>query len=121
VWGVLVEPRGGCHCLQVPGRRTGDVLAGRWFTGVLATGFADLNLRLAELLDQVHMPGALLAPVLAAATWDFTLGADMRDFNDVPGWSDYAKALDIDRIEQYLALLTTDGALVPVSEGSSFQ
>jgi hypothetical protein len=120
-WGVAVDTRSGCHCLQFPGRRAGDLLPGRWFGGVLATGFADLNLRLAELLDEVRMPGALLAPVLAAATSDFTLGVEMRDFDDVPGWSDYTKALDIDRIEQYLALLTTDGALVPVTEGSSLR
>ena len=120
-WGVAVEPRSGCQCLQFPGRRTADLLPGRWFSGVLATGFADLNLRLAELLDEVRLPGALLAPVLAAATSDFTLDVEMRDFDDVPGWSDYAKALDIDRIEQYLALLTTDGALVPVTEGSSLR
>ena len=118
-WGVSGEPRTGCQCLQFPVGRAGDHFVGRWFSGVLATGFTDLNLRIAELLDQVRMPGALLAPVLAAATWDFAMGVVMRDFDDLLGWSDYANALDIERVEQYLALLTTDGPLVPVTEGSS--
>ena len=85
---------------------------------MLATGFADMNLRLAELLDELHMPGMLLAPVLASATWDFLMNVRINDFDDTSAWVEFASALSVDRVEQYLALLTTDGPLVPFPEGS---
>ena len=69
------------------GPRPLDAFAGRWFSGVLATGFADMNLRLAELLDELHMPGTLLAPVLASATWDFLMNVRINDFDDTSAWS----------------------------------
>jgi len=116
-WGVSAEPRLGCQCLQMPGFPL-EAYSGRWFSGVLATGFADMNLRVAELLDELHMPGALLAPVLASATWDFLMNVRITDFDDVTAWVTFASAIDLDRVEQYLALLTTDGPLVPFTEGS---
>ena len=116
-WGVSGEPRLGCHCLQLPGRPL-DVFTGRWFSGILATGFVDLNIRLAEVLDELHMPGALLAPVLASATWDFAMNVKTSDFDDRNGWIEFVAAVGVDRVEQYLALLTTDGPLVPVTDGS---
>ena len=117
-WGVSGAPRLGCQCLQMPAPRPLDAFAGRWFSGVLATGFADMNLRLAELLDELHMPGMLLAPVLASATWDFLMNVRINDFDDTSAWVEFASALSVDRVEQYLALLTTDGPLVPFPEGS---
>jgi hypothetical protein len=116
-WGVSAEARLGCQCLQMPARPI-DAYAGRWFSGVIATGFADLNLRLAEALDELHMPGALLAPVMAAAMWDFLMTVQVSDFDDVTSWITFASDLGIDRVEQYLALLTTDGPLVPITDGS---
>ena len=120
-WGVSGAPRLGCQCLQMPAPRPLDAFAGRWFSGVLATGFADLNLRLAALLDQLHMPGMLLAPVLAAATWDFLINVQINDFDDTAAWVQFASTIGVDRVEQYLALLTTDGPLVPLSEGSGLR
>ncbi len=117
-WGVSGAPRLGCQCLQMPAPRPLDAFAGRWFSGVLATGFADMNLRLAELLDELRMPGMLLAPVLASATWDFLMNVRINDFDDTAAWVEFASALTVDRVEQYLALLTTDGPLVPFPEGS---
>jgi hypothetical protein len=116
-WGVSGEPRLGCQCLQMPSLGL-DAYAGRWFSGVLATGFPDMNLRIAELLDQLKMPGALLAPILASATWDFLMNVRINDFDDVPAWGSFVSAIDADRVEQYLALLTTDGPLVPLTDGS---
>jgi len=40
------------------------------------------------------------------------------DFDDRNGWIEFVAAVGIDRVEQYLALLTTDGPLVPVTDGS---
>jgi hypothetical protein len=96
-------------------------MTGRWYTGALATGFPDLNLRLAEVLGELRMPATLLPSVLAAATWDLVLNVRSRDFDDRQGLIDFVDALTADRVEQYLALLTTDGPLVPVAAGSAPQ
>jgi hypothetical protein len=96
------------------GRGSTSHLAGRWFSGILATGFADLNLRLAELLAELQMPAALVAPVLAPATLDLIEGAVMRDSDDTRGLVAFVQGLGASRVAQYLALLTTDGPLVPV-------
>ena len=78
--------------------------------------FPDLNLRLAELLAEMQMPASLLGPVLASATLDFVNTAVSRDEDDRRGLTEFVQALDRTRLEQYLALLTTDGPLVPVDE-----
>jgi hypothetical protein len=117
-WGMPGEARIGCLCLQVPTPRQADLFTGRWHTGVLMTGFPDLNLRLAELLGDLGMPATLLPSVLAAATWDLVINAHSRDYDDRQGLVDYVDALTADRVELYLALLTTDGPLVPILDGS---
>ena len=63
------------------------------------------------------MPAALLGPVLASATLDFVNGVVTRDQDDRRGLVEFVQALRADRVEQYLALLTTDGPLVPIDDG----
>lgn len=113
-WGAPGEPRLGCLCLQLLDRRAWETLAGRRNSGMLATGFPDLNLRLAELLADLQMPPQLLGAVLGAATLDFINTMTSRDPDDWRGLVDFVQSLRAERIEQYLALLTTDGPLVPV-------
>jgi hypothetical protein len=74
----------------------------------------DLNLRLAELLTEMRMPATLLAPVLASATLDLVNTVPSRDEDDRRGLTEAIDGLGQDRLEQYLALLTSDGPLVPV-------
>jgi hypothetical protein len=83
---------------------------------MIAAGFPDLNLRLAELLTELHMPAELLAPVLTSATLDFVNTAISRDPDDQRGPLEFVQGLRGERLEQYLALLTTDGPLVPIGE-----
>ena len=115
-WGAPAEARLGCLCLAVLDRRPWESLAGRWGSGIFASGFPDLNLRLAELLADMQMPAALLGPVLTSAMLEFVNSAASRDEDDRRGLIDYVQALSTERLEQYLALLTTDGPLVPVGE-----
>jgi hypothetical protein len=112
-WGAPGEPRLGCLCLQMIDRRPWEMLAGRWPSGIFASGFPDLNLRLAELLAELQMPAPLLGPVLASATLDFILTASSRDPDDRRGLVEFVQELGPERLELYLALLTTDGPLVP--------
>jgi hypothetical protein len=81
---------------------------------MMASAFPDLNLRLAELLSDMRMPAALLAAVLPAATRDFIDGVTSRHLDDRRALVEYVQALGEDRLEQYLALLTTGGPLVPI-------
>jgi hypothetical protein len=115
-WGVPAEPRLGCLCLQLLDRRPWESLAGRWNAGMIASGFPDLNLRLSELLAEMRMPAPLLAPVLASAVLDFVNTVTSRDQDDRRGLVEFVQRLESDRVEQYLALLTTDGPLVPSEE-----
>jgi hypothetical protein len=115
-WGAPGEARLGCLCLQLLDRRPWETLAGRWGTGTFASGFPDLNLRLAELLAELKMPASLLGPVLASATLDFVNSVTSRDQDDRRALVEFVQALTTERVEQYLALLTTDGPLVPIAE-----
>jgi hypothetical protein len=115
-WGAPAEPRLGCLCLQLNDPRPWEALAGRWHSGILASGFPDLNLRLAEFLAELQMPAALLGPVLTSATLDFVDSAASRDQDDWRALVEFVQGLRRDKVEQYLALLTTDGPLVPVGE-----
>jgi hypothetical protein len=99
-------------------RRAWETLTGRWHSGILASGFADLNLRLAELLADLRMPAQLLGSVLAPATLDLIESAATRDHDDRRGLVAFVQALPPERVEQYLALLTSGGPLVPVGESS---
>jgi hypothetical protein len=115
-WGAPAVSRMGCLCLQMVVRRPWEGFAGRESRGMIASAFPDLNLRLAELLADLRMPAALLGPVLAAATVDFVDSAISRDFDDRRGLVEFVQSLRTERVEQYLALLTTDGPLVPLEE-----
>src|SRR5262249_19839367 len=115
-WGAPAGARLGCLCLQLIDRRPWDDRAGRWHAGLLASEFPDLNLRLAEPLADSKMPASLLAPVLASATLDLVNTATSRDLDDRRGLVEFVHALRVDRVEEYLGLLTTDGPLVPVGE-----
>jgi hypothetical protein len=117
-WGAPGEPRLGCLCLQMMDRRPWESLAGRRNSGILASGFPDLNLRLAELLAELKMPAPLLGPVLASATLDFVNTVASRDPDDRRGLVEFVQALRAEHVEQYLALLTTDGPLVPISDAT---
>jgi hypothetical protein len=115
-WGAPAEPRLGCLCLRLIGRRPWETFAGRWYAGMLASVFPDLNLRLGELLAELRMPSALLPSVLAAATVDLVENAERRDQDDRRGLIEFVRRVNRERVEEYLALLTTDGPLVPVGD-----
>jgi hypothetical protein len=115
-WGAPARPRLGCLCLQLPDRRPFDTFAGRWGSGIFATAFPDLNLRLAELLTELRMPASLVGPILTSATLELVNRTASRDPDDRRALVEFVAALTLDRLEQYLALLTTDGPLVPIGK-----
>jgi hypothetical protein len=80
---------------------------------MFASAFPDLNLRLAELLAELGMPARLLGSVLASATVDLVENADSRDPDDRRALVEFVHSVGRERVEEYLALLTTGGPLVP--------
>jgi hypothetical protein len=112
-WGAPARSRIGCLCLRLFSGSP-ERLLGRVNSGVLMSVVPDLNLRLAELLAEMRMPATLLAPVLASATLDLVNTVRSRDEDDRHGLTEAIDGLGQDRLEQYLALLTSDGPLVPV-------
>jgi hypothetical protein len=84
-------------------RQPWEIYTGRWNSGMTASAFPDLNLRLAELLEELHMPAVLLAPILTSATLDFVNSVVSRDPDDRRGLVEFVQALRTERVEQYLA------------------
>jgi hypothetical protein len=114
-WGAPATARTGCLCLSLDAPRPWEVLAGR--PAMVASAFPDLKLTLTDLLAQLRLPAPLLAPVLAAATLDFVNTANPPGRNDRRALERYVGRLRVVQLEQYLALLTTGGPLVPVDDG----
>jgi hypothetical protein len=54
--------------------------------------------------------------VLGPATLDFINNVPSRNQDDRRSLIEFVQALRPERVEQYLALLTTDGPLVPLDE-----
>ena len=117
-WGAPAGARLGCQCLRLIERRPWELFAGRGQGGMVASAFPDLNLRLAELLAELKMPAVLLPAVLGSATLDFVTSTISRSPDDRRGLVEFVQALRRERVEQYLALLTTDGPLFPIGESA---
>jgi hypothetical protein len=118
-WGAPARLRQGCFCLRMPQGPRWEHLAGRGAAGMLASTFPDLNIRLADLLHELAMPAELLAAVLGAATADLLDHAASRDVDDRRALVEFVQGLDTARVEEYLALLTSGGPLVPVGDSRS--
>jgi hypothetical protein len=113
-WGAPARMRQGCLCLRMPSGARWESLAGRGVSGLVTGAFPDLTIRLAELLAELEMPPAMLAAVLGPATADLLDHAVSRDADDRRGLVEFVQGLDASRVEEYLALLTSGGPLVPV-------
>jgi hypothetical protein len=80
----------------------------------MAAGIPDLNLHVAILLAEMHLPASLARTVLAAAALDFTEDAKPSDPNDWWTVARAARAIPRERIEDYIAAAAAvDGPLVP--------
>jgi hypothetical protein len=112
-WGMGAVVTTGCLCtrLRAPGGWWN--LAGRAQLGLLATTVADLNLRVAVLLRELNLPGALARDVLTAAVQDYIDEVRPSDHDDWLTLVRAAQAMPRERVEDYVAAITAGGALVP--------
>jgi hypothetical protein len=116
-WGVFALPAVGCLCLRFPGPGAWEETMGLSGTGIMSTRVPDLALRLAEWLAELQLPALLGRDTLAFAIDDFLTMAQPAHPDDWTALVDQAKALDRERVEDYISALAATGPLVPV-EGS---
>jgi hypothetical protein len=114
-WGPSGRSSSGCLCTRFPEATPIGEALGREGAGFVGAQLADLKLRLAELLEQEGLPAALLPSLLAAATADFIAGARQANADDWLSVATCARSLTRAQLEDYVAVLTAGGPLVPVS------
>ena len=112
-WGTYALRTAGCLCTEI-------AAPGRWQSwwglsqaGLPAALVADLPLRVAVVLHNLHLPAVLAKPVLAAAMQDFIDSVNPTDGNDWLTLARAAQAVGRERFEDYIAAATSDGPLLP--------
>jgi hypothetical protein len=117
-WGTAQIALSGCLCKAFPdppAPHRADPLVG---SGLLATAIDDLELRILEALDELHVPFSLARGVMAAALQDFLDSARPAYFGDWLSLSGQARDLPRERVIDYIAALTADGPLVPAASSA---
>jgi hypothetical protein len=113
-WGTTALQSVGCACTRMASPVRWRLMSGRPQMAFMAAGIPDLNLYVAVLLAEMHLPASLARTVLAAAALDFTEDAKPSDPNDWWTVARAARAIPRERIEDYIAAAAAvDGPLVP--------
>ena len=108
-WGMSQEPLSGCYCLRFPDPGAWNVLAGREVTRQLASGVADMNLRVAELLFELKVPAALFPGVLAIAIREYLDTVPALYPDDWLALSGHPSQLTRERVEDYVSAVVATG------------
>jgi hypothetical protein len=103
-----------CFCTRIDLPSRWLVLSGRPQLGVIATQVADLTLRIATVLHDLSLPAGLARDVLLASTADFVDEVRPTDADDWLTMVRVAQDWPRARIEDYVAVLSAGGVLVPV-------
>src|SRR6185295_3396178 len=112
-WGMTALASSGCFCTRLAPPNLWRFLVGRPQLGLMASTIADLNLHVAVVLHQLQLPAAVAKSVLSAAMQDFVDEARPTDFNDWLTLVRTAQAVPRERVEDYVAVATAGGPLVP--------
>ena len=115
-WGMSALASSGCFCTRLASPNQWRSLVGRPQLGLMASTVADLNLHIAVMLRVLRLPAAVAKSVLSAAMQDFIDEARPTDFNDWLTLVRTAQAVPRERIEDYVAVATADGPLVPFGQ-----
>jgi hypothetical protein len=118
-WGMSAVISNGCLCTVMPFEGQWPLFVGRPQLGVLSTQAADLNLRVALVLQEHALPTALAKGVLASAMQDYMDEVKPIDSNDWLTLVRWAQDVPNARMEDYIAALTAGGPLVPDRPASS--
>jgi hypothetical protein len=110
-WGMLGHPYDGRLTPVMPHARAWEEFAGRPETGMMSAQVPDLTLRLAEETARLHLPAALVPPMLSYAVQDYWYDVRARFADDWPAMIRQAAALSSERAEDYVAALAGTGVL----------
>lgn len=111
-WGMPSTSIGGCLCVEFDLRSTWWNAMGRTQLGLLPSELPDLNLRVAETLQQLHVPAILGRSILAFVAQSYIDRARVSDDDEWLGFARIATAWSRDDIEDAVAALTVDGPLI---------
>jgi hypothetical protein len=104
----------GCACSRFSPPQAWRLFSGRPQIGLMVPAMADLNLRVAMVLHEMHLPSAMLPQVLSFAVQDFVNEVAPTDAYDWWTLARTAQALSRERVEDYVAMAAAvDGPLVP--------
>ena len=117
-WGSAETPLTGALRLDLPVPPALERYMGRAGAGLLPTRLPDLKLRIVELLVQYGLPVALTRAVLAAAMQDALDHTHPAHLDDWHALARFARTLETDRFEDYVAAQTAGGPLIPAPEPS---
>lgn len=112
-WGMAVLPATGCFCTRMAEPGGWVAVSGRPQLGLIPSVLPDVNFRIAIALRQLGLPAGLAKIVLSGAMQDFIDEARPADDGDWLTLSRIARAIPIERIEDYIAAATASGPLVP--------
>jgi len=112
-WGMFGLATAGCVCSRLGPPGQWWLLAGRPQLGIIATAIADLHFHVAAALKELHLPAALAKVILTGAAQDFIDEVRPTDESDWLTLSRASRTATREQIEDYLAVATADGPLVP--------
>ncbi len=112
-WGVAARLVDGSLGQRMPGRLSCLERAGRPGGGLLAAHMADLQIRVAEWLSDRRLPALLARGVLAMATWDLAMHAQVANHDDWLSVVRAAQSVTDQQFEDYVWAMAAGGALVP--------
>jgi hypothetical protein len=115
-WGSAGTSLNGCFCLALAPSHQWRLLSGRQQLGVMAIPTPDLTLRIAVLVNDLHVPAVLAKTVAAAAMLNYV---DSVRPNHPDDWLTVARGageLTREQVEDYVAAAAADGPLIPVDD-----
>ncbi|HEV2984912.1 MAG TPA: hypothetical protein VGX46_11000 [Vicinamibacterales bacterium] len=115
-WGMVAVTSSGCLCSRLPRAGSWPALVGRPQLGLTAVGVADLHLHVAVMLKEMRLPAALARVILSGAVQDFIDEVKPTDDGDWLTLVRQARTMPRDRVEDYVAVATASGPLVPDSD-----
>ena len=117
-WGTSHETLNGCFCLRFPDDAGWELSVGRGDTGQAGARAAELNLRVAVLLSDLHVPATLFPGVMALATQDYIDSVPLVHRDDWAAIAGRAAAIGRERIEDYVSAVVASGPVRAVETAS---
>ena len=114
-WGMAAAAPYGCFCTRVMTPGGSSALMGRPQLGLMASIVSDLNLHVAMMLKRLALPAALARVVVSGAMQDFIDTVKPTDPSDWLTLARTARTATRERIEDYVAVATAAGPLMPVN------